>query len=242
VANPDELLTLLAEGEEALSRFICAQMFRVQAFRDSNAAMRQRFLDHAKNMGRAFLERTEKPEDAEEIWRARITKPDEWWFKQEEPYQAAKTAASMLAEVQGFSNLLRSMPWQIGLVDSDLPLYTSDNPVSRHQPPLARWPGFVAFNYYVPLSPSVLLKIGPGFDPDGKGHRLRKDFSPWETSLARHLTTAGASRFVYGPGPYVSKACSRACLERLALAKVQDGERGFIGGLPVHELGYASDV
>lgn len=225
VANPDELLTLSEEDEKALSRFVCAQMFRVQAFRDSNAAMRQRFLDHAKKMGRAFLERAEKPDDAEEIWRAWMTKPDEWWFKQEEPYQPAETVAFMLGEVPGYSNLLRAMPWRIGFVDVGSLIYTSDNPVSRHPLPTVRFAAFPMWWYFLPLSPSVLLQIGPGLARDGQPARMRKDFSVWEACFARHVISVDASRFLYGPGPYVPKPCAATCLWRLDRERIRDAVR-----------------
>lgn len=222
VANPDELLTLSNEDEEALSRFICAQMFRVQAFRDSDAAMRQQVLDHVKKMGRAFLERTETPDDAEEIWRAWMTKPDEWFLHEEEPYQPAGTAAFMLGEVPGYSNLLRAMPWRIGLVDAGSVVYTSDNPLSRHPLPTVRFPGFPMWWYFLPLSPTVLLRIGPGLAEGSQPARVRKDFSVWETSFARHVVSENASRFLYGPGPYLPKGCATYCLRRIDKQRVRD--------------------
>jgi len=222
VGSPNELLALPAADEEALSRFICAQMFRVQAFRDRDAAMRQQLLDRVKEAGRAFLERTETPEDAEKIWAAWATKPDEWFLREEEPYQPAKTATFMLSEVQGFANALRQMPWRIGIVDPGLSLYTSDNAVSKHPVPTIRFNPFQMWWYFLPLAPLVLLQIGPRFAEEGQPKRVVKDFTAWETSFARHIVSKGASRFLYGPGPYLAKECAAACLSRLDQERIQD--------------------
>ena len=221
-ADPDVLLTLSTEDEIALSRFICAQMFRVQVFRDEDAAMRQQLVDHLKQAGKAYLERTESPEEAEKIWDAWKTKPDEWFLKEENPYQPAGTVASMLGEVQGFANLLRHMPWRVGFVDSGLALYTSDNAVSRRPIPTVRWAGFPMWRYFWPLTPSVLLQIGPRLTEEGKPGRIRGDFSNWETSYARHVVSENASRFLYGPGPYVPKECASSCLKRIDMQRADD--------------------
>ena len=239
VDDPAALLTLSTEDEEALSRFICAQMFRVQTFRDWDAAMREQSLDQLKQAGRAYLENTEPPEEVEAIWDAWIEKSDEWWFNEEGPYQVAETAASMLGEVQGFSNLLRAMPWRIGLADGRLSVYTSDNPVSRYPLATARRPAFVAFRYFIPLSSRLILTIGPGFDPEPR-QRYRQDFTFWETSLARHVVTREASRFLIGCGPYVLPQCARECLQRIVSAKVSDAAAGLRGDLSDRERGYAA--
>ncbi len=239
VDDPQALLTLSTEDEEALSRFICAQIVRVQTFRDSDAAMRQKMLDELKQFGRAYLERNEPPEEVEAIWDEWMEKPDEWWFNEEEPYQPAKTGAFMLGSVQGFSNLLQAMAWRIGLADVNLSVYTSDNPVSRNAPPMARWPGFAAFRYFMPLSSRLILAIGPGLDPDARP-RYRKDFTWWETSFARHVITREASRFLFGRGPYVSQECAVGCLERIDTAKVEDAKEGFQGDLSNRERGYVT--
>jgi hypothetical protein len=238
--NPDALLSLPTEDEDALGRFICAQIFRVQAFRDTDASMRQQLLDHVRNAGRSHLERTTPPELVEEIWDEWMTKPDEWWLNEQEPYQPAATAASMLSRVQGFTNLLRAMPWRIGLAHAAVPVYTSDNPVSRYAPPASLQPGFAALANFMPLSSRVLLKIGPGFIPDASPQRLRKDFTSWETSFVRHLVTRDATRFLYGLGPYVPRECASTCLGRLDAAKMSDAARGLKGALSVNELGYAT--
>ncbi len=238
VDEPQALLTLSTEDEEGLSRFICAQIVRVQAFRDSDAAMRQQLLDRLKQAGRAYLERSEPPEEVEQIWDAWMEKPDEWWFNQEEPYQPAETGAFMLGEVQGYSNLLRAMPWRIGLSDPGQTIYTSDNPVSRYAPPTARWPGFPAFENFIPLSANLILKIGPGWKAEGTTGRERKDFTYWETSFARHVITREASRFLFGRGPYVPPECAIGCLKRIDGAKVRDAKAGLQGDLTDRERGY----
>ncbi len=144
--------------------------------------------------------------------------------------------------MQGFANVLRAMPWRIGRVDTGLPLYTSDNPVSRYRQPLALWAGFSAFTYFFPLSPQTLMRIGPGVTPRGIGTREHKDFSDWETSFARHVITADASRFLYGAGPHVPLACARHCVERVTATKTAHAAAGFRGGLPPEATGYGASI
>lgn len=243
IDDPKALLTLSTEDEEALGRFICAQMFRVQSFREDDGAMRQQLLQDIKERTRTFLENTAPSKEVgEDLWEYWQGKPDEWWLRESEPYQPASTAASMLSEVQGFSNILRAMPWRIGLADPGQTVYTSDNPVSRYRPPLALWAGFAAFTYFAPLSPKVLLRIGPGYDPNGQGRREQRDFSAWDTCLARHVITANASRFLYGPGPYVPPACAHECLQRLDSMKAACAAVGLSGQLAPHEKGYATNA
>ncbi len=92
-ANPDMLLSLSDEDEVALSRFLCAQMFRVQAFRDSDAVMRQQLVDHLKQAGRAFLGRTESPEVAARIWEVWKDKPDEWFLHEDNESSQRRTVS-----------------------------------------------------------------------------------------------------------------------------------------------------
>ena len=89
-------------------------------------------------------------------------------------------------------------------------------------------PSVMSFDYWLPLSPSVLLHIGrdPGIDSkggqaDAYGARECRDFSAWETAWARHLVSATASRFLYGSGPYVSRSCAASCISRVDRARVE---------------------
>ena len=143
----------------------------------------------------------------------------------EQPTQPATITNVLLGEVQGFANLLRSAPWRLGNVLGRLRLYTSDNPVSRYLRPVRPWwdeGGFSSFHYYLPLSPELLLKIerrpdsndsDKGFSP--RGERRKKDFSEWEISMARHIVSRDASRYLYGNGFLVSKQCAVSCLDRI---------------------------
>ena len=113
----------------------------------------------------------------------------------------------MLGESRGYSNLVLAMPWRIGYV-APYRLYTSDNPVSSYINPVRPWLDldcFPAREYYLPLSPTLLLKVDRLSHADKSegtrspiGPRCKDDFSVGETVFAQWLTSAGASRFLYG--------------------------------------------
>ena len=118
--------------------------------------------------------------------------PEEWWFQQERPFNHAELTAQMLESIQGYANMLWSMPWRIGRVPEHIKLYTSDNPLHGYLQPIREWwehGSFATFWYYVPLSPSVLLRIAPfTYRPEeaevgDPGARVALDFSagtrPW---------------------------------------------------------------
>ena len=158
-------------------------------------------------------------------WQA---KPFHERYGEEEPSQPASTTNHLLGEVQGFANWLRAAPWRIGNTPRHGQLYTSDNPLSRYLRPVRPWwevGAFSSFDYFLPLSPEVLLKIErrPDAADLGKaaspwGERRKKDFSEWEISMARHIITRDASRYLYGDGLVVPKLCAVSCLDRIELA------------------------
>jgi hypothetical protein len=100
-------------------------------------------------------------------------------------------------------------------------LYTSDNPMSGHLPPVRPWwegGAFASMNYYIPLSPSVLFKIGRRPYEDDRpvgvsGDRVTKDFNAWHVGMALHIVSANASRFLYGDGPIIKRDDARRDLE-----------------------------
>jgi hypothetical protein len=226
--EPAEVLGLSDGEENTLSRFVAAQRFRVPAFRESENRLRASMVAAIKERTRGWLYNTEPRDEAGAIWAAWDAKADWWWLQESGPIQDARTATWMLGEVQGFANLLRAMPWRAGWVDSRSSLYTSDNPVSAYLPAVRPWwsgGGFADHAFFFPLSTRALLKIGSTGRRarlERRGQRSCEHFSLWETALARHVVTADAIRFLYGPGPYVSRECAQSCLRRLDDARLRD--------------------
>jgi len=226
--EPAEVLGLSDGEENALSRFIAAQKFRVPAFREFDRRTTASMVGQIKEFTRGWLEKTHRRREAEMIWREWDSKPDWWWLQQDAPVEEAYVPTVMLGEVQGFANLVRAMPWRAGWVDSTSSLYTSDNPVSGYLPPARPWwSGGALFEhaFYFPLSTSALLRIGSlGSEAplEAGAERCCETFSAWETAFARHVVTGEAIRFLYGPGPYVSRECARSCLHRLDDARLRD--------------------
>lgn len=159
--QPAEVLGLSDGEENALSRFIAAQKFRVPAFREFDRRTAASMVGQIKERARGWLYNTERRDEADAIWAAWDAKPDWRWLQQDGPVEEAYVPTVMLGEVQGFANLACAMPWRTGWVDSASRLYTSDNPLSAYLPPVRpRWSGFAQHAFFFPLSPQVLLIIG----------------------------------------------------------------------------------
>ena len=78
----------------------------------------------------------------------------------------------------------------------------------------------VVFPRLLLLSPELLLKIERRpfelrIKDSPRGERRKKDFSEWEISMARHIVSRDASRYLYGNGFLVSKHCAVSCLDRI---------------------------
>lgn len=229
--NHSESIGSLSLTEElALARFLAALKFRTPAFREWEDTITGSMLSQIKEMGRTFLYRRYKRKEADAIWEIWKDKPDHWWTKQKEPEQPAAMSIDMLGEVQGFANLLRAMPWRVGRAAGSLGFYTSDNPVSGYLSPVRPWwdgGAFPSFTYYVPLAPDVLLRIyrlpykDKGTISSPQGERRHRDFSDWEASVAHHIVTNEATRYLYGEGLMVPRDCARDCLEQIGRANLQ---------------------
>lgn len=225
--DPLAITALADEQENALARFIAAQTFRTPFRRQEINDMLDPALLQIEQIAQGMfvnnLGETEGLASFKE-WQAR---PLHERFGEEEPEQPASMTNYLLGEVQGFANLLRAAPWRIGRALSSRRLYTSDNPVSRYLRPVRPWwetGAFSSFDYFLPLSPEILLKFErrPDLAKSDKeaspwGVRRRKDFSGWEISMACHVISRDASRFLYGGGLVVSKQCAVSCLDRIEL-------------------------
>jgi hypothetical protein len=230
LSDPDSITSLSDEEEMFTSRFLVALLFRTPAFRDYNDKFFSSTLQQIKGMVKRQIYHVHK-ENADTIWEEIKDKPDHWWFEESEPQQSSSITNFMLGEVQGFANILRAAPWRIGTAPDSICLYTSDNPVAGYLRPVRPWwehARFAALDYFVPLSPKVLLKIEHrpyNEHPDGelqrRGGRCRNDFSAWEISFARHLVTQSATRYLYGDGPVIPRDCAASCLERIRNAQLE---------------------
>ena len=105
IGDPDAILNLSPDEQEALARFIAAQLFRTPKMREQEAGWRQQLVDHLKKAGRRLLEKEEGPEGATVIWDACEDKPDEFFLNEETPPQPARPTAARLARATGFVNI-----------------------------------------------------------------------------------------------------------------------------------------
>lgn len=231
IAHPECIGSLTLAEELSLGRFLAALRFRTPAFRDWESTITSSFLSQFKEMAREQLYHLNEHKEADLIWESWKDKPDHWWMNQEVAEQPAAGSAHMMGEVQGYANLLRAAPWRSGRSSGSLRLYTSDNPVSGYLSPVRSWwegGAFSSFTYYISLAPDVLLKIGRRLDKgdqggalEPQGERRCSDFSDYEVSIARHIITDNANRFLYGEGLVVPKDCARECLERVGQVNLQ---------------------
>ena len=231
LSDTDSITSLSVEEEFFIARFLVALRFRTPAFQDYNTKMTASILPPIKKMAKEQIYHQHGKKEADSIWEQIKNKPDHWWFNESEPQQPSTTTNFILGEVQGFANLLRAAPWRVGMAPDSISLYTSDNPVTGYFRPVRPWwevARFAALDYFVPLSPKVLLKIEhrPDNEERGgelkpRGERRRNDFSEWEISFARHVVTQHAIRYLYGEGPIVPRDCAASCLERIGKAQLE---------------------
>lgn len=207
LAKDPRSIELLSPAEEiAFARFVVAQDARGPHSLELVDFVRSHMVTHAKEITRCELVRDLGQESADLVWRQVFEdEPDERWLNEDEPYQQGEGLAVMLGEVDGLSNVLRAMPWRAGRVPASVHLYTCDNPVARGSAPQFRWPVFFQHRHFLALSPRVLVIFGPGVGESDVGSRTRRDFNAWAAVLANVRTTASASRYLYGPGPYVGR-------------------------------------
>lgn len=222
IEDPSRLLDLGPSEENTFARFLCAQFMRVPTRRNYETTLRETTVDWVKDFARKYTDKELGEEESAELWKFWDRKPDEFFLREEEPYQPAATTASMLGQVQGFGNILKAMPWRIGRV-SEYPLYLSDNPVSRFPLPTRRFPSFADHVYFIPLNPKTMLRIGHGIGSSRRGTRTVRDFNAWQTSFARHVVTTDSDKYLFGQGPYVDEQCAVSCMDRLRMVIAMDG-------------------
>ena len=223
--DPVAITTLVEEQEDVLARYIAAQFFRTQVRRREIERMVAKFSSELNHMARPIMKHKlgEHFDPAVfDKWHSSLL---EGKYDEEEKAESKLVNFDLLGEVQGFANLLRASPWRIGNVLGTLHLHTSDNPVAHYQTPVRsrrEFGAFWSYDYFFPLSPDVLLKIerkpdsNDSMEPAGTwGHRRRKDFSNGEVSMARHIISLNANRFLYGKEQYVPRECVEACIRRI---------------------------
>lgn len=240
VDKPDTVTSLSYNEEMALARFLATLRFRVPQFRSYIEGIQTQIGSQIRKL----LERVSTQPGNQALtlwWDQHKDKPYEWFATRGEPVDTAGVAALQLGEVTGFANLLRAMPWRIGRVPTQVRLFTSDNPLSGYLNPVQVMrigaAPFTAYQYFTPLSPSVLLRIGPldteneGTELRPQGGRLHRDFPMWDALFALDVVTSVATRFLFGDVAYRSRKLSNQNLERIDASAVQF--QYFLGRKPV---------
>ena len=237
IESPDNITQLSDQEEMHLARFITALRFRTPEFRINMSGM----IDPIVERSTAMLQKqviAKHGEEAASAWDEIKQKYDEQLYGEPGGSQPADLSTFSLGDVQGLANILWGAPWRIGHVSANLKLYTSDNPVAAFQHPVREWWETAAFGsliYYVPLSPSVLLKVErrlDGFDEsDPGGSRRRRDFTSEETSVTRHVVSRETTKYTFGDGLIVPRECANNCLQAIEDAKIRFAAR-FLGFNP----------
>ena len=231
--EPSTISTLTAEQETDLSRFIAALIFRTPSKRqEMDGVMATVYSQIESKLQGQFVHQFGEGQ-GNTMYGEWQSKPFHERYGGQESDQPASITNLLLTEVQGFANLLRADSWRIGNVTGRLRLYTSDNPVARHLRPVRQWwdvGAFASCDYFLPLSPEILLKIERRPDKADtnqecscRGDRRKKDFSKWEVSMARHIISRSASRYLYGDGIVISKQDAE-----LHLVRIEEELREFV--------------
>ena len=234
IVDDPRTLTCLSEHEQNdFARFVCAQFFRVPEFRERQRSAFRDVADRIERAQRTSLLKTYGQEEGNRLWETQQSDFDDRWRSMESEHEQARLPTFMFERVQGIANLLVAMPWRVGKTHPALPLFTSDNPVSRRLPSVRPWweeGAFSAFRIYYPLGSRVLFIAGPGLDPrvtaEGPyfGDRQARDFSLWETSIARHTVAREATRFLFGDQP-LPRECAESCLDSVDEASLDTAMR-----------------
>ena len=200
IASPSSIETLSIEEEFAISRFIVALRFRVPAFRHWENEVRSSIDSWITDSTKRIIANMYGETTGDTIF-------GELKNVKGEPPQPAAGTVGMLGETQGFAGLVLKAPWRIGCALGPAQFHTSDNPLSSDlRPDSPRRPaGFTMLDYYLALSPQVLLKIERWPDEyksesqlTPRGLRSSIDFSEREVSVARSIISSQATRYLYG--------------------------------------------
>ena len=225
LSSPPSIERLSDEQEFALARFVAAFRFRTPAFRGWVDTVSSSLVAQIQEFMKLQLFKQYGSQDGQAIFDELKNKSLNWWLDGQETAQPAEMSTYMFEGIQGYANLVRAAPWRIGCAQGPNRFYTSDNPVSRYLPSIRPWwdtGAFWSFHYYFPLSPDALLKIerrpysGESTEPPNpRGQRQHRDFSASEVSMARHIISREATRFLYGGGKFVSKQIAQSRLARI---------------------------
>jgi hypothetical protein len=203
-STPATMLDLTEDEQTVVARYLAAQRLRVPNRREYIERTRAKFREWAAGLVSNARGRKIEVEQLDEHLADNPTIP---WLRSDRAYQFGEAMSTELGEVTGDARVLMAKPWRIGRTDERFPLYTSDNPVSTHVPPVLPdfWDDLWDTNQYFPIAPDTLLVIAAIPPADGRkiawfGDRRCSTFNRWETSRARSLVTCEASTYVYGAG------------------------------------------
>lgn len=212
VGEPSKITALTDEQEDSLARFIAALFFRTPLRLQFLSDMTDDAYTKRMQMGMAYLVNNcgIGEDKAIEAYREFKASPIYKELQRKKTNDIVLLMNNLLGEVQGFGNLFRAAPWRLGNVLGPKRLFTSDNPVARALPSYQQSPFprvFIQYEYYLALSPDVLLQIYPKPLSNGTrekdlpwGGRQCKDFDAWEGEIARDIIGRNAKRFIYDQG------------------------------------------
>jgi len=219
-ADPTRVMMLSEEEEMLVARYVATQRFRVPSHVKSVRAGVHSMANSVRSLELDILEKLTSAGKFAGLQAEWARKSDEDLLEIKEPLDDAELTVDLLGLLPAWTAWLMAMPWRTGRVPSPYTLYTSDNPVATYTPKYRPFPQSSLAptlweqGHVLAISPEVLLWIDPmGYGaPPLRNTRRCEDFSPWMTSVARHLISRDADRFLYGRGPYISRECAVRCL------------------------------
>ncbi len=155
-SQPAAIERLDHEEENNLARFVAALRLRTRYYRDWNRILVGSVTAEVRDSIWEQLVGSRGKEEAAKIWKGweeAGDHPEVFGYGESD---SAKSITFLLGETQGFANLLVGAPWRIGSAPANLPLYTSDNPVSGYLRPVKEWWETAAFSSLTYFFPSLL--------------------------------------------------------------------------------------
>jgi hypothetical protein len=200
---------------------MAVQFFRGPAFRGQLKQTQADLVSNLKDFGRKMMS-----EEEFEFW---DEQPDERWLHQEpDEFADVKDVHHFLEGAQGWANLLLyGTDWAILQASQGSTFYTSDTALVRRisgRAPDFMPAGFLAWDYYFPISPTLCVMLRPNLGEDIalRPYRGVLPASNWTVGVANALQSYSAGRWLFGDGKWLSKAAASKNLQALDAANVKN--------------------
>jgi hypothetical protein len=217
LADPANIEALSERDEYVIGRFVAAQRLRVPHRRVYVIETRTKFREWAAELITNAIGESASAEDIDAYLADNGTIP---WLRSNRTFQPGEAMSAELGEIQGDANILLAKDWILAVIEPELGLFTTDNPVATHVPAIlpAWWSDFEDCEQVFPLSPGCALVFSPlrrGADIQPRGRRSFRRFSKWSSSRIRSIVAREATRFLFGSALILDLETARKNLQNI---------------------------